>query len=192
MDGDLDMKIGVLALQGDFAKHEEMLKSLGCDTVQVRTPADLAICEALVIPGGESTALFRQIEFIDLRAPLIEFSHHKNIFGTCAGLILMSSIINGSSQKPLGILDISIERNAFGRQLDSFKTRLILQLESEVSFEAFLIRAPEITAHGSTVEVLSEFEGKPVLIRQGKHLGACFHPELTPDEAVHRYFLNMI
>ncbi len=117
------MIIGVLALQGDFSKHEEVLRSLGVFVKQVRKPGDLKDCAALIIPGGESTTLFRQMDFIQLRQTLIDFSREKNIFGTCAGLILMSHAIEGSDQKPLNILDITLERNAFGRQIDSFKPK---------------------------------------------------------------------
>jgi 5'-phosphate synthase pdxT subunit len=186
------MIVGVLALQGDFSKHEELLHNMGVETKQVRKPADLAECAALIIPGGESTTLFRQIEFIQLRQALIDFAAEKNVFGTCAGLILMSHAIEGSDREPLNILDITIERNAFGRQIDSFKRDLVIQLDHPTRFNAFFIRAPKIKAIGPQVEVLATLEKKPVLVRQGKHLGACFHPELTDNPLVHQLFLKMI
>lgn len=186
------MIVGVLALQGDFAKHEELLRSLGTEVKQVRRPADLAECSGLIIPGGESTTLFRQMDFIQMRPALLEFAARKSIFGTCAGLILMSKEIEASDRKPLNLLDITLERNAFGRQVDSFKAPITLHLEQPVRFNAYFIRAPKICRHGPEVKVLAEFEGKPVLVRQGRHLGACFHPELTDDPLVHQYFLNML
>lgn len=193
------MIVGVLALQGDFAKHEEVLRSLGVFVKQVRKPTDLIDCSALIIPGGESTTLFRQIDFIQMRPALIEFAKEKNIFGTCAGLILMSHTIEGSNQKPLNILDVTLERNAFGRQIDSFKQDILLHLsfaqsskDKSIRFNAYFIRAPKIASCGSDVEVLATYDEKPVLVRQGKHLGACFHPELTNDPIVHQFFLKMI
>ncbi len=152
------MIVGVLALQGDFAKHAEVLTSLGVIVREVRKPSELAGCEALIIPGGESTTLFRQMDFIHLREALVEFSHQKSLFGTCAGLILMSKKISGSPQKPLGIINVAIERNAFGRQLDSFKSPLLIELDHPTRFEAFFIRAPQITSCGADVEVLAEWK----------------------------------
>lgn len=184
--------MGVLALQGDFAKHEEMLRSLGVMARQVRKPQDLDDCQALIIPGGESTTLFKQIDFIKMRQPLLEFAEHKSVFGTCAGLILMSHEIEASSKKPLNLLDVAIERNAFGRQIDSFISPLLLDLEQPIRFNAFFIRAPQICRYGPEIEVLAEYKDHPVLVRQGRHLGACFHPELTDDPVVHQYFLKMV
>lgn len=186
------MIVGVLALQGDFAKHEEMLRSLGIIVKQVRKPQDLDDCRALIIPGGESTTLFRQIDFIQMRQPLLDFAQHKSVFGTCAGLILMSQEIESSPIKPLNLLDVTLERNAFGRQIDSFIAPLLLDLEQPIRFNAFFIRAPKICRYGPDVEVLAEYQGQPVLVRQGRHLGACFHPELTEDPIVHEYFLRII
>lgn len=186
------MKIGVLALQGDFAKHEAMLRSLGATVRQVRCPEDLAECDGLIIPGGESTTLFKQIDFIRMRDPLIEFAKQKPIFGTCAGLILMASDIQSSPFKPLNLLNITIERNAFGRQIDSFHAPIVLHFDKPITFDAYFIRAPQISLHGPGIDVLAEFDSKPVLVKQGIHLGACFHPELTSNPIVHNYFLKMI
>lgn len=185
------MIVGVLALQGNFAKHEEMVKSLGIRTKQVRTPQDLKECDALILPGGESTTLFKQIEFIQLRQPLIEFAQQKSLFGTCAGLIIMSHYIEESNRQPLNLLDVTIERNAFGRQADSFKEDILLQLDHPTPFNAYFIRAPKIKSVGPQIEVLATYQDQPVLVRQGRHLGACFHPELTNDPTIHNYFFKI-
>ncbi len=195
------MLIGVLSLQGDFAKHAEALHSLGVKVKEVRKPLDLDSCHGLIIPGGESTAMIRQIEFIQLRQPLLDFAIKKPIFGTCAGLILMSQTIQNSSLNletavsrlnPLKIINVEVERNAYGRQSDSFETTLSIeigQLTKEIP--AFFIRAPKIRKWGQEVEILACFEGAPVLIKQGHHLAASFHPELTQNTSLHEFFLNL-
>lgn len=187
------MFIGVLALQGDFAKHAEALRSLGVDVQEVRKPQDLLRCAGLIIPGGESTVMMRQMEFIKLRESLLAFARQHPIYGTCAGLIVMSNTIQSSTMKPLGLLDIEIERNAFGRQIESFQASVVLDLSPGHSnlFPAFFIRAPRIRVCGKDVEILARLEGEPVLVRQGHHLGSTFHPELTSDPAIHRYFIEM-
>lgn len=188
------MLIGVLALQGDFAKHIETIRSLGVTAKEVRKPEDLVDCDGLIIPGGESTAIVRQIDFIGLREPIEQFAKQKPVFGTCAGLILMSKNIQGSSMNSLGLLDITVARNAFGRQLDSFNAPILLQLEKgqDDFFHAFFIRAPRILNVGSEVKILATYNDEPVFIRQGHHLGATFHPELTSDPMIHAYFLSLI
>lgn len=186
------MMIGILALQGDFAKHAEMVQSLGVETVELRMPDDLAGCEGLIIPGGESTVMLRQIDFIGMRQPLLEFAKNKPVFGTCAGLILMSKEIEGSSLKPLELLDIIIERNAYGRQIASFEAGIeLLGIDGPLHFPAIFIRAPKIRAHEG-IEVLAMFQNEPVLIRQGHFLGAAFHPELTGNPHIHRLFIEMV
>lgn len=185
--------IGVLALQGDFAKHISMIKSLGVKAIEVRTAADLLMCNGLIIPGGESTTMLKQIDFIELKESLCAFAKEKPVFGTCAGLILMASQIVNSTQYSFGLLDVSVERNAFGKQIDSFSTPIELHLDgSSVSYEALFIRAPIIQTCGRDVTVLASYEKKPVLVRQGMHLGATFHPELTGDYAIHQYFLAFV
>jgi 5'-phosphate synthase pdxT subunit len=188
------MRIGVLALQGDFAKHVEVLRSLGVEVQEVRKPQDLENCQGLIIPGGESTVMLRQIEFINMRETLLAFARQKPLFGTCAGLILMSQQIQESLLKPLQLLDVEVERNAFGRQVESFQAFISLELMPEHSktFSAFFIRAPRIKKWGEGVQVLAKLEGEPILIRQGHHLGATFHPELTADPQVHQYFIEMV
>lgn len=188
------MVIGVLALQGAFAKHIARIQSLGVQAMEVRTVGDLVRCDGLIIPGGESTTMRMQIGFIGLWDPLLAFAATKPLFGTCAGLILMAKQIANSPQTSLGLLDIVVERNAFGRQIDSFSTPLVVDLEgSDIKeCEAFFIRAPMITSCGPKVKVLGSYEGSPVLVQQGIHLGAAFHPELSEDPTIHRYFLSIV
>ncbi len=188
------MLVGVLALQGDFAKHEDMLRSLGVQACQVRTPQELEGCDALIIPGGESTVMLRQLDFIKMKEALQDFAQERPLFGTCAGLILMSSSVQLSTMKPLGLLDITVERNAFGRQVESFQASVGLHLASghDKIFHAFFIRAPRIRANGEEVKVLASYQGEPILVRQGHLLGASFHPELTGDPTIHQYFLEMV
>lgn len=187
------MRIGVLALQGDFAKHAEVLLSLGVEVQEVRKPEELLQCDGLIIPGGESTVILRLIDLIGLREPLLAFARQKPVFGTCAGLILMSQAIQSSPLKPLQLLAIEIERNAFGSQIESFQAPVVLNLSGHSkTFPAFFIRAPRIRACSKEVEILAELEGEPILVRQGHHLGSSFHPELTSDPLVHHYFIDLI
>lgn len=186
--------VGVLALQGAFMKHAEMLKETGAFAVEVRKPQDLAKCEGLIIPGGESTTIFKHMAFIGLTEPLKEFAEKKPIFGTCAGLIVMSHEILGDIRKPLDLLNVVVERNAFGRQVESFRTEIQVALKqsTHVPFPAIFIRAPRIRQVGKDVQVLAEFEGEPVLIQQGRHLAATFHPELSGHPLIHSYFLKLL
>jgi 5'-phosphate synthase pdxT subunit len=189
-----DMTVGVLALQGAFAKHMEVMDSLGVNVLEVRKASQLRKCQGLIIPGGESTTIFKQIQYSKMAADLLEFSKNKPIFGTCAGLILMSKKIAADPMVPFGILDVEVARNAFGRQNESFRTDINLHLnpKSTLPFSCFFIRAPKILTYEPGVEILGEYEGLPVLIRQGFHMGATFHPELTDDPAIHQYFLDLI
>ncbi len=189
------LKIGILALQGAFAKHFEMVTKLGANAVYVKKPEDLADIDALIIPGGESTTMLLQIKFIDLFPALQDFSGKKPIFGTCAGLILMSKQVGADQTKDLlKALDISVERNAFGRQVESFKAEIQVNLPSTSAFAypAIFIRAPRIKQTGTDVTILADFEGEPVLVQQGNHLGSSFHPELTDDIRIHSYFLSQV
>lgn len=188
------LMVGVLALQGAFAKHIEMMRSLGVQAKEVRKPEDLEDCDALIIPGGESTTMMKQMNFIGLVNPFREFAKKKPVFGTCAGLILMSDEIIADSMQPFHLLDITVERNAFGRQVESFKSDLELNLNPSKpqDFAAVFIRAPRIKTCGPAVKVLASYDGEPVLVQQGLYLGATFHPELTKDAAIHSYFLKMI
>lgn len=186
--------IGVLALQGAFAKHIAMLESLGIHTIDVRKPEDLEVCQGLIIPGGESTTMTRQIDYIHLTDPLKEFAKKKPLFGTCAGLILMSQEIYADPREPFRILDIAVERNAFGRQYESFTVNLEAKLiaDKKEIVPAVFIRAPRIRHCGPEVEILASFEQEPVLVKQGFHLGATFHPELTHSTAIHKYFVSLV
>ncbi len=185
--------IGVLALQGDFAKHVAILHQIGVTAKEVRTPHDLFHCDGLIIPGGESTSMNRQIDFIHMREPLIAFANQKPVFGTCAGLILMAQEVEQSSMPTLGLLHIVVERNAYGRQIDSFESTIPLIIQGkETAFPAIFIRAPRIIKMGEEVEVLATLDEEPVFIRQKQYLGTTFHPELTTDSQIHQYFVQMI
>lgn len=185
--------IGVLALQGAFAKHMAMLESIGVHSIDIRKPNELDKCEGLIIPGGESTTMMRQVGFISFEEALKTFAKQKPIFGTCAGLILMSQEIIADSMEPFGLLDVTVERNAFGRQYESFGVNLSANLGAKPqTIEAFFIRAPRIRSHGPEVEILAAYEHEPVLVKQGFHLGATFHPELTHDTSIHKYFAKLV
>ena len=185
------MKIGVLALQGAFIEHEKTLQDLGAETVQVRMPAQLDDLDGLIIPGGESTTIGKLAQQFDLEAPIRELHEAgRPVFGTCAGVILMAKEIVGSDQWRLGILDATVERNAYGRQVDSFETDLPVTGIDE-PIRAVFIRAPVIEATHGACEVLAEFDGRPVLVREGHLLGGTFHPELTDEVRIHQYFLDM-
>lgn len=186
--------IGVLALQGGFAKHIAMLKKLGTTVREIRKPEDLLDCDGLIIPGGESTTIFKQMAFIKMQDALHAFMEKKAVFGTCAGLILLSTTILNSDMEPFKKIDVTIERNAFGRQADSFKVPVEMRLGREKTrlFPAIFIRAPRIKEHGETVQVLARYNGEAILVQQGCNLGATFHPELTDDSSVHAYFLSLV
>jgi pyridoxal 5'-phosphate synthase pdxT subunit len=184
--------VGVLALQGAFAAHELALADAGAATRQVRTPADLAGVVALVMPGGESTTMSRLLEtsglFDEIKARL---SDGMPVFGTCAGMILLASeVLDGRpDQRSFGVIDISVQRNGYGRQVDSFESDIEVAGEA-APFHAVFIRAPKVVAAGPAVEVLAAHEGVPVLARQGNVTVASFHPELTGDARLHRQFLQ--
>ncbi len=185
------MLIGVLALQGAFIEHEKMMRSLGVDTVQVRLPGQLDKLDGLVIPGGESTTMGKLINDFGLFEPVREKAlNGMPVLGTCAGMIMMAKEIAGSSQPRLGLMDISVERNASGRQVDSFEVDIDIPAVGSQPFRAVFIRAPYIIDVGSGVDVLAKFEEKIIFARQGRFLAAAFHPELTDDLRVHRYFLE--
>ncbi|MEO8291422.1 MAG: pyridoxal 5'-phosphate synthase glutaminase subunit PdxT [Gaiellaceae bacterium] len=177
------MRIGVLALQGNFREHAAMLARLGVDAVEVRKPKQLEGLDGLVVPGGESTAIGRLIRLYGLEEPLRRFD--APVFGTCAGMILLAR------DGLLGQVDIGVERNAYGRQVASFEADLALEGE-EKPLRGVFIRAPRVADVGPAVEVLAELDGEPVLLRQGKYIVASFHPELTDDPRVHERFLDLI
>ena len=182
--------IGVLALQGAFEAHQRVFADLGLPTVQVRTPAQLAEVDALVLPGGESTTMSKLLVSSGLFEPIAErLAAGMPAFGTCAGMILLArEVLDGRpDQRSFGVVDIAVQRNGYGRQIDSFETDLPVVGEP-VPFRAVFIRAPKMVRHGDAVEVLAAHDGVPVLARQGAVLVASFHPELTGDHRLHRYF----
>jgi pyridoxal 5'-phosphate synthase pdxT subunit len=190
------MKIGVLALQGDFAEHLTMLRRIGVQAVEVRLPKQLDDLDGLIIPGGESTTIGKLALAYGLMEPLQAFGQRRAIWGTCAGAIFLSKDIH-RHQPLLKLMDITIERNAFGRQVDSFEVDLtvpeLLQVDpSEQPYHAIFIRAPLIESVQDNVQVLAKLpDGRIVAARQGRLLATAFHPELTSDERFHRYFLSL-
>jgi 5'-phosphate synthase pdxT subunit len=182
-------RVGVLALQGDFEAHCRALESAGADAVEIRTGAELNTIDALVIPGGESTSMLKLLDIEGLFQPLAEFGARKPVFGTCAGAILLATEVLNPTQASLGLMDLTVERNGYGRQIDS----RIAQIEVEGQpAEAVFIRAPIIRRVGKQVNVLAEYQGTPVLAEQGRHMVATFHPELSANAIVHRRFVNKI
>jgi 5'-phosphate synthase pdxT subunit len=176
------VKIGILAVQGDFREHAGMLRRLGAEAVEVRKPEQLDDLEGLVIPGGESTAIMRLVRIYGLEEGLRRFG--RPVFGTCAGMILLD-------REHLGLVDLLVRRNAYGRQVASFETDLELGDQGE-RVRGVFIRAPRVEDVGPDVEVLAELDGEPVLLRDGRFLVASFHPELTDDTRVHELFLDLV
>jgi 5'-phosphate synthase pdxT subunit len=186
------MKIGVLALQGDFQEHCEALKRIGAECHEVRLPSDLDGLDGLILPGGESTTFGKLATTYGLLDPLKNLSKSTPLWGTCAGLVFMAREV-GHEQPVLGIMDIVVERNAFGRQVDSFEEDLEIEGLSGEPFHGVFIRAPEIMDVGPDVEVMCRLKnGRIVAARQGRLLVTAFHPELTDDDRLHRYFLEMV
>jgi 5'-phosphate synthase pdxT subunit len=176
------MRIGVLAIQGDFREHAGVLRRLGAEPVEIRKTEELDGLDGLVIPGGESTAIMRLARIYGLEEALRRFD--RPVFGTCAGMILLD-------RDHLGLMDVSVRRNAYGRQVASFEADLEVAGQAEPVRGVF-IRAPRVAEVGSGVEVLAELDGEPVLLREGRFLVASFHPELTDDPRVHALFLDMV
>ena len=176
------MRIGVLAVQGNFREHAAMLRRLGADVVEVRKPDQLDGLDGLVVPGGESTTFMRLMRLYGLDEALRSFG--APVFGTCAGMIVLD-------RNHLDLLDVEVERNAYGRQVASFEADLRLR-DDDKPLHGVFIRAPRVRDYGSDVEVLAENDGEPVLLRQGRFLVASFHPELTEDTRVHELFLDRV
>jgi pyridoxal 5'-phosphate synthase pdxT subunit len=190
-------KVGVLSLQGDFAAHGAALERAGAEPVYVRNATELSGLDGLIIPGGESTTMLKLMGFDGLFDSIREFGGRKPVFGTCAGAILLADEVTGPVQDSLHLMDIAVERNAYGRQIDSRVT----EIEPEADFlartapgkmEAVFIRAPKILRAGAGTRVLARYAGDPVLVEQGRHLAATFHPELTGDHRVHSLFLEKL
>ena len=191
-------KIAVVAVQGDFQKHIDMLNALGAEAFGARLPADIKRADGMILPGGESTAIGRLLARYGVDDAL-QAAHAagKPIYGTCAGLILLSREVTQETgerggQPTLGLLDAVVARNAFGRQVDSFETRLEVPALGPEPLGAVFIRAPYVVEAGPEVEVLARHDGKIVFVRQGTLLGSAFHPELTGDDRVHRLFLSLV
>jgi 5'-phosphate synthase pdxT subunit len=190
-------KVGVLALQGDFAAHGAALERAGAEPVYVRERSQFADLDGMVIPGGESTTMLKLLHYDELFEALMEFGRRKPVFGTCAGAILLASDVSHPAQESLGLMDLSVERNGYGRQIDS----RVAEIDPDPEFakrtapgklEAVFIRAPIIRRTGSGAKVLARYAGDPVLVEQGPHLVATFHPELTADLRVHELFLQKL
>jgi pyridoxal 5'-phosphate synthase pdxT subunit len=186
-------RIGVLALQGDFEKHGRMLEKAGAVPVNVRSRAELEHVSGLIIPGGESTTIGKLLDRFGMLLPLREkIANGFPVFGTCAGTILLAREIIGREQLKIGTLEASVNRNAYGSQADSFEADIIIPDLGDAPVRAVFIRAPVITGTSGRVRILGLFEERPVLVRQDNMLAATFHPELTTDERIHRYFISMI
>jgi 5'-phosphate synthase pdxT subunit len=185
-------RVGVLALQGDYAAHRAAFGRLGVEAFEVKTLDDIDSAEALVLPGGESTVMGSLLLRFGLMDRLVErIGEGLPVFGTCAGLILLASRIDGRDQPGIRFLDITVLRNAYGRQIASFRARVNTKIPGAESIEAVFIRAPRITSVGAGVSVLAEYAGDPILVRQGSMVGSTFHPELVDGAAIHRWFLSL-
>ncbi|MGC1463917.1 MAG: pyridoxal 5'-phosphate synthase glutaminase subunit PdxT [Terracidiphilus sp.] len=184
-------RIGVLAIQGDYAAHAAALTEMGAEPCEVRKLEELATLDGLILPGGESTTMLKFLEKRGFFAALEEFSKEKPVFGTCAGAILLAREVRNPGQSSLGILDAIVERNAYGRQIDS----TIVKAETELAggpLEMVFIRAPRIASIGAGVQILARRDGDPVLVRQGSVMAATFHPELSDDRRVHQLFVEIV
>ena len=185
--------IGVLSIQGDFLEHRKMLDSIGVESKEVRLPEELENLEGLIIPGGESTTIVQLIDIYGLRAPLVDkVNQGLAIWGTCAGMIVIAKNLKDRRPDPLGLMDIEVSRNAFGRQIDSFETDLDIQGMDGPPMHAIFIRAPLVTQIGTDVEILAEVDdGKPVAVKQNRVIATSFHPELTEDSRMHSMFVDI-
>ncbi len=185
------MKIGILALQGDYEKHSRILNKLGLSNILIRYPSELKGIDGLIIPGGESTTLTHLMKRMHFYETIIDFAKEKPILGTCAGLIMMAKVVNHNLVIPLELLDIEVDRNGYGRQIHSFTDDLPVQLNNHIEkISATFIRAPKITNTGEGVEILAEYNGEICAVKQGKHIGLAFHPELDGVSIFHKAAFN--
>ena len=175
------IKVGILELQGDFGLHHKILQELGYDSYSVKESADLEFLDGLIIPGGESTTMSLLIDSFNLRKSILDFSKENPILGTCAGLILMAKVIEDESKvNPLGILDVEVSRNSYGRQIMSRKENIAIESDSKIfDMEVTLIRAPKILKINKNINVIAEIDNAPAAVFDGKHMGLSFHPELN-------------
>ncbi|HEV2200579.1 MAG TPA: pyridoxal 5'-phosphate synthase glutaminase subunit PdxT [Bryobacteraceae bacterium] len=193
--------VGILALQGDFEAHCKAVERAGARSLEVRTAAELTPCDALIIPGGESTTMMKLLDEERMTGAIRNFGAVKPIYGSCAGAILLASEVTRPAQASLGLMDISVERNAYGRQIDSRIARVSLPrgedrgeegVEGDAEMEVVFIRAPIIRRVGSEARVLATYAGDPVWVEQGRHMVTTFHPELSADRRVHRRLLEKV
>jgi 5'-phosphate synthase pdxT subunit len=187
-------RIGILALQGDVREHANALRDVGAEPVEVRLPRDLVGLDGLVLPGGESTTMRKLIDLYGLREPIVALAHGgAAMYGTCAGMILLADRIADGDEPVLQLLDITVQRNAYGRQLDSFEAEVAIPSLGDEPVHGVFIRAPVVSEVGADVEVLArDADGRPIAVRQGRVLATAFHPELTGDRRLHRLMLGLI
>ena len=185
------MKIGVLALQGNFENHYNKIIDFGKTPIYVRSQSDLLKCDALIIPGGESTVMSKMLDFNNLRETILGLKDKINIMGVCAGMVLLSKTNGYPNLETLSIMDFKVERNGFGRQINSFKSNIKF-FPSNDHIEVSFIRAPKISSFSEKVECLAVFKGKPVMVSNGRHIACSFHPEFSPNNAIYEYFSNLI
>ena len=187
-------RIGILAVQGDVREHATALREVGAEPVEVRLPRDLIGLAGLILPGGESTTMRKLIDLYGLREPIVALAKAgAPIYGTCAGMILLADRIADGDEPVLRLLDITVQRNAYGRQLDSFEAEVDLPALGDEPIHGVFIRAPVVSEVGPAVEVLAtDADGRPIAVRQGRVLATAFHPELTPDRRLHRLLLEMV
>jgi 5'-phosphate synthase pdxT subunit len=187
-------KIGILALQGAVREHAAAVREVGGDPVPVRLSTDLEGLDALILPGGESTTMRKLIDTYGLREPILKLAHDgAALFGTCAGMILLADRLTDGEEPVLGLLDVTVQRNAYGRQLDSYESQVAIPALGEEPVPGVFIRAPVVSEQGPGVEVLARDDaGRPIAVRQGRVLATAFHPELTGDRRLHRLLMRMI
>ena len=187
-------RIGILALQGDVREHANALRDVGAEPIEVRLPRDLVGLDGLILPGGESTTMRKLIDLYGLREPIVALAHGgAPLYGTCAGMILLADRIADGDEPVLRLLDITVERNAYGRQLDSFEADLAIPSLGDEPLHGVFIRAPVVSAVGPDVEVLArDPDGRPIAVRQGRVMATAFHPELTGDRRLHRLMLELM
>ena len=191
--GERKLTVGIFSLQGDYERHEAAFRDVGVTTKRVNDAGSLSAVDALSMPGGESTTMLRLLQVTGLREPLRRFVETKPVFATCAGLILLARDLTDGGRvpfPPLGVLDVEVERNAYGRQIDSFEAKVSGAATGNTPFEGVFIRAPRLKRVGPGVEVVAKLGEEPVAVRQDRILALCFHPELTRDRRLHRWFLE--
>ena len=186
------MIIGVLALQGNFAMHQIMLSKLDAPSILVKYPHELEKCDGLIIPGGESSTMSKLIDSHGFRVPISDYAKTNPIFGTCAGMILLSSSEVTKNLSPLSIMDFTVARNAWGRQIFSFTKEVDIYLPEQVKYLATFIRAPKIITISDSINILSKLNKEIILITDGMHLASSFHPEFGVDTQIHDYFIQLV